>query len=73
VYQYGSADKQWFFAQTGLIFIAAEYKKIIKIPIDTIAYSVVMSIGPFAGGCSSMAELQLPKLIAWVRFPSPAP
>src|SRR3569833_948537 len=24
-------------------------------------------------GCSSMVELQLPKLIAWVRFPSPAP
>ena len=24
-------------------------------------------------GCSSMAELQLPKLITWVRFPSPAP
>ena len=24
-------------------------------------------------GCSSMAELQLPKLTAWVRFPSPAP
>ena len=24
-------------------------------------------------GCSSMAELQLPKLVAWVRFPSSAP
>src|SRR5687767_2092637 len=24
-------------------------------------------------GCSSMVELQLPKLLAWVRFPSPAP
>ena len=24
-------------------------------------------------GCSSMVELQLPKLITWVRFPSPAP
>ena len=24
-------------------------------------------------GCSSMAELQLPKLTTWVRFPSPAP
>jgi hypothetical protein len=24
-------------------------------------------------GCSSMAELLLPKQIAWVRFPSPAP
>src|SRR3954451_20517963 len=24
-------------------------------------------------GCSSMAELQLPKLVARVRFPSPAP
>ena len=24
-------------------------------------------------GCSSMVEPQLPKLIAWVRFPSPAP
>src|SRR5690554_4941233 len=24
-------------------------------------------------GCSLMVELQLPKLIAWVRFPSPAP
>jgi hypothetical protein len=26
-----------------------------------------------ACGCSSMVELQLPKLVAWVRFPSPAP
>ena len=26
-----------------------------------------------AGGCSSMVELQPSKLIAWVRFPSPAP
>ena len=25
------------------------------------------------GGCSSMVELQPSKLIAWVRFPSPAP
>ncbi len=25
------------------------------------------------GGCSSMVELLLPKQIAWVRFPSPAP
>ena len=25
------------------------------------------------GGCSSMVELQLPKLATWVRFPSPAP
>jgi hypothetical protein len=25
------------------------------------------------GGCSSMVELQLPKLLTWVRFPSPAP
>ena len=24
-------------------------------------------------GCSSMVELQLPKLLTWVRFPSPAP
>lgn len=24
-------------------------------------------------GCSSMVELQLPKLVARVRFPSPAP
>ena len=24
-------------------------------------------------GCGSMVELQLPKLAAWVRFPSPAP
>ena len=24
-------------------------------------------------GCSSMVELRLPKPIAWVRFPSPAP
>jgi hypothetical protein len=40
------------------------------------------SLGPQPGGslsqsamrgCSSMAELQLPKLITWVRFPSPAP
>src|SRR5689334_2217963 len=26
-----------------------------------------------AGGCSSMVEPQLPKLMTWVRFPSPAP
>jgi hypothetical protein len=26
-----------------------------------------------SGGCSSMVELQLPKLLTWVRFPSPAP
>ena len=25
------------------------------------------------GGCSSMAELRLPKPVTWVRFPSPAP
>ena len=24
-------------------------------------------------GCSSMVELQPSKLVAWVRFPSPAP
>ncbi len=28
---------------------------------------------PPARGCSSMVELQLPKLLTWVRFPSPAP
>ena len=28
---------------------------------------------PIPGGCSSMVELQLPKLLTWVRFPSPAP
>ena len=27
----------------------------------------------FQSGCSSMVELQPSKLIAWVRFPSPAP
>ncbi len=26
-----------------------------------------------SSGCSSMVELRLPKPIAWVRFPSPAP
>ncbi len=26
-----------------------------------------------SGGCSSMVELQVPNLITWVRFPSPAP
>ena len=26
-----------------------------------------------SSGCSSMVELQLPKLVTWVRFPSPAP
>ena len=29
--------------------------------------------GSSTGGCSSMVELLLPKQIAWVRFPSPAP
>jgi hypothetical protein len=24
------------------------------------------------GGCSSMVERELPKLLVWVRFPSPA-
>jgi hypothetical protein len=28
---------------------------------------------PVPRGCSSMVELQLPKLLTWVRFPSPAP
>ena len=27
----------------------------------------------FKSGCNSMAECKLPKLEAWVRFPSPAP
>ena len=32
-------------------------------------------VAKYAGsrGCSSMVELQLPKLLTWVRFPSPAP
>jgi hypothetical protein len=28
---------------------------------------------PVPCGCSSMVELQPSKLVAWVRFPSPAP
>jgi hypothetical protein len=32
-----------------------------------------MKVLKFECGCSSMVELQPSKLIAWVRFPSPAP
>src|SRR5690606_29389496 len=42
----------------------------------TIRYSVHCTEAPrpaSARGCSSMVELQLPKLTARVRFPSPAP
>jgi hypothetical protein len=35
--------------------------------------SPVTSIESKRCGCSSMVELQLPKLLTWVRFPSPAP
>ena len=32
-----------------------------------------MGVRPELCGCNSMVECQLPKLITWVRFPSPAP
>ncbi len=34
------------------------------------SYSIIANV---AGGCSSMVESQPSKLVAWVRFPSPAP
>lgn len=43
---------------------------------STISYSQTVSkfgCGKKKRGCSSMVELQPSKLIAWVRFPSPAP
>src|SRR5690625_1027534 len=40
-------------------------------PIAICSWPDVDDVG--ASGCSSMVELQLPKLTARVRFPSPAP
>jgi hypothetical protein len=32
-----------------------------------------IAVNTYFCGCSSMVELELPKLQTWVRFPSPAP
>ena len=39
----------------------------------TFPQGIVASFLSGTGGCSSMAELKLPKLTTRVRFPSPAP
>ena len=57
--------------ESGSITEAAKRSKISYVRLLTIEGNLG-KIG-HACGCSSMVELQLPKLTTWVRFPSPAP
>ena len=52
-------------------YFLENFKKVLKKVLTNASFSaIIMTV---ACGCSSMVESQPSKLVAWVRFPSPAP